>query len=136
MNPTRPGHHNTTAVVQVHDNRNATLPLAAPGTYLATLNPDGSILLEPAQTLTNAQIAKLAAPRRTLTTEQEREARRAVARALLAADPGVTGPEVLAAQHEAGLGASLRTAYNDLSEVKSERSPVPNHRTHPEGTTQ
>ena len=37
--------------------------VATPGTYRATPRADGSVLLEPAQTLTNAEIAVLRNPR-------------------------------------------------------------------------
>lgn len=124
---------NETAAVQVDEYGNTTIRLAQPGDYLATLNPDGSVLLEPARLLTNAEIAALSTPRRTITTAHEREARRDIARALLAMDPNVTGPAVLEAQHAAGFGGEIRNAYNDLKHVKAER-PTTSPPTHHKGT--
>lgn len=128
-----------TAAVQVDEYGNTTIQLASPGDYLATLRPDGSVLLEPARLLTNAEIAALSAPRRTTTTQHEREARRDIARALLYKDPNVTGRAVLEAQRAAGFGGELRNAYNDLKYVKAQRpttSPTTHHETESDGGPQ
>jgi hypothetical protein len=110
MNPTQP--------VNIDTNGTLNVPGATPGTYLATINPDGSVLLEPAQTLTNAQIARLSKPNRATFTPNEREARKATVRALHRSNPDVTGAEVHEALKAAGFPVGLRTAYIDLDQAR------------------
>lgn len=110
MSPTQP--------VQVDANGTVTINGAREGTYLATLRPDASIILEPAQTLTNAQIAQLSKPNRAAFTPTEREARKAIVAALFRSNRKVTGTEVHAALRAAGFTVGLRTAYIDLDQAK------------------
>jgi hypothetical protein len=104
----------------VHIAANGTLTIAGaePGTYLASVRPDGTIVLEPAQTLTNAQIAELSKPNRAAFTPNERQARKATVRALLRSNPKVTGTEVQRALNAAGFPVGLRTAYIDLDQAR------------------
>jgi hypothetical protein len=52
-----------TATIVVDERGRAALSkVAAPGTYIATCNPDGTVLLAPARTLTEAEIALLGNP--------------------------------------------------------------------------
>jgi hypothetical protein len=109
---------NTTQPVNIDPNATVTIPGAQPGTYVATINQDGSVLLEPAQTLTNAQIAQLSKPNRATFTPNEREARKATVRALHRSNPNVTGTEVHQALRAAGFPVGLRTAYIDLDQAR------------------
>ena len=109
---------NATQPVQIDANGTVTIQGALPGTYLATLNPDASITLEPAQTLTNAQIRQLSQPNRPVFTPTQREARKATVRALFRSNPKVTGTEVHAALKDAGFPVALRTAYIDLDQAR------------------
>lgn len=109
---------NTTQPVQVDANGTVTINGATQGTYLATLRPDATILLEPAQTLTIAQIAQLSKPNRGAFTPTERQARKALVTSLFRSNPNVTGTDVHAALVSAGFHVGLRTAYIDLDQAK------------------
>lgn len=107
-----------TVTVHVDKNHRTTVPGLLPGTYVATLNQDGSALIEPAQTLTNSQVAQLSKPLRSTLTPAEIEARKATVRALVQADPHLTGTQVLQALRDAGYTLEIRTAYNDINDAR------------------
>ena len=109
---------NATQPVNIDTNGTLTVPGATPGTYVATIQRDGSILLEPAQTLTNAQIAQLSKPNRATSTPNQREARKATVRALYRSNPKVTGTAVHEALNASGFPVGLRTAYLDLDHAR------------------
>lgn len=113
---------NATHPVSIDSNGTLTIPDARPGTYVATLRTDGSILVEPAQTLTNAQIAQLSRPDRVVSTPTEREARKAIVHALYRATPNVTGPAVQKHLEASGFPVALRTAYLDLDDARAQRN--------------
>lgn len=119
---------NATQPVRIDANGTVTIDGAPEGTYLATLNTDGTIVLEPAQTLTNAQIAQLSQPNRATFTPTQREARKATVQALFRSNPNVTGTEVHSALNAAGYPVSLRTAYNDLDRARYVAQHHPDHR--------
>lgn len=98
----------------VDENGTVTLNGAPPGLYAVTVHPNGNILMQPAQILTHAEVAELARGNRTVITETEREARRALVRSLVQQNPHVRYPEVDAALRAQGYDVKRRTVYYDM----------------------